>query len=220
MTRMAVPRPRARRSQADRSERTRARILDAVIRCVEKRGFAGTTTRDIADEAGVSVGAVQHHFPSKASVLAAVLQRSGEDLAARFSDVSVEGASLDERVALFVDRAWRHYGSPGFRVTLEIILSARDPNSEQIEDWAALPFADSARRAGRLWRAIFADTGVPAARQRGILRYAFASLTGLALLVRLQPDTSGLRAQLGMLKSSLTQLLRDARDTLVEQRKS
>ncbi len=212
MTPVEVRGPRARRTQADRSERTRARILDAVIRCVEKRGFAGTTTRDIAGEAGVSVGAVQHHFPSKATVLAAVLERSGEDLSARFAGVSVEGASLDECVAVFVDRAWRHYGSPDFRATLEIILSARDPSSERIEDWAAVPFADSARRAGRLWSAIFAGIDVPAARQRGILRYAFASLTGLALLVRLQPDASGLRPQLTMLKSSLARLLREARN--------
>ncbi|OLB65004.1 MAG: hypothetical protein AUI10_08695 [Actinobacteria bacterium 13_2_20CM_2_72_6] len=43
----------------------RARIRDAALRLFTERGNDGTTIRDIAKEAGVSLGLVRHHFGSK-----------------------------------------------------------------------------------------------------------------------------------------------------------
>jgi TetR/AcrR family transcriptional regulator, regulator of cefoperazone and chloramphenicol sensitivity len=43
----------------------RARIRDAAIRLFAERGIAGTTVRDIAQQAGVSPGLLRHHFGSK-----------------------------------------------------------------------------------------------------------------------------------------------------------
>ncbi|MFY9712256.1 MAG: TetR family transcriptional regulator [Microbacterium sp.] len=44
---------------------TRARIRDAAIECFARRGFGGTTLRQIATEAGVSAALIVHHFGSK-----------------------------------------------------------------------------------------------------------------------------------------------------------
>ena len=44
---------------------TRARIRDAAIACFARRGFGGTTLRQIATEAGVSAALILHHFGSK-----------------------------------------------------------------------------------------------------------------------------------------------------------
>ncbi|MEV0163928.1 TetR/AcrR family transcriptional regulator [Nonomuraea fuscirosea] len=46
----------------------RARIRDAALTEFAERGFRGATIQAIADAAGVSVGLVQHHFGSKASL--------------------------------------------------------------------------------------------------------------------------------------------------------
>lgn len=43
----------------------RARIRDAALRLFADHGVEGTTIRDIATDAGVSVGLVRHHFGSK-----------------------------------------------------------------------------------------------------------------------------------------------------------
>ena len=47
------------------AERTRARILDAAMEDFALRGFDASTLRDIASQAGVSLGLIRHHFGSK-----------------------------------------------------------------------------------------------------------------------------------------------------------
>ena len=44
------------------AERTRARILDAAMEDFALRGFEASTLRDIASQAGVSLGLIRHHF--------------------------------------------------------------------------------------------------------------------------------------------------------------
>ncbi|MGL5930530.1 MAG: TetR/AcrR family transcriptional regulator [Dermatophilaceae bacterium] len=54
-----------------------ARIVDAVIDLVGEGGMEGVSVRTVAARAGVSVGAVQHHFPTKAAMLLAANERIG-----------------------------------------------------------------------------------------------------------------------------------------------
>jgi AcrR family transcriptional regulator len=63
----------ARRSAVDAAA-TRTRILDAARRMFAADGFGGAAARDIAAEAGVTVGALFHHFGSKAGLFRAVFE--------------------------------------------------------------------------------------------------------------------------------------------------
>ena len=65
--------PAQRRTQAERREGTIAALLDATVRCLVTHGYAGTTTQRIQDEAGVSRGALLHHFASKSELLVAAI---------------------------------------------------------------------------------------------------------------------------------------------------
>ena len=58
-------------SDAYRDARRRA-ILDAALACFERRGLHGTTTDDIAAEAGVSNGALYRYFDGKAAIIEAI----------------------------------------------------------------------------------------------------------------------------------------------------
>lgn len=57
-----------------RSEETRAHILDAAVRRFAISGYNAATVDDICSEAGVSKGAFYHHFPSKQSIFIALLE--------------------------------------------------------------------------------------------------------------------------------------------------
>jgi AcrR family transcriptional regulator len=57
-----------------RSEETRASILDAAVRCFALSGYDAASVDDICEEAGVSKGAFYHHFPTKQSIFLALLQ--------------------------------------------------------------------------------------------------------------------------------------------------
>ncbi len=61
------------RSSYEKSEETRARIVDAAYRLFMERGYSGSSMRDIGRSAGVTVGAIYNHFPTKEAVWLEVL---------------------------------------------------------------------------------------------------------------------------------------------------
>ena len=58
----------------DRGAQTRARILQAAVKCFTGRGYAAASVDDICSKAGVSKGAFYHHFESKQLLFLALLQ--------------------------------------------------------------------------------------------------------------------------------------------------
>ena len=62
---MNKPTKRVRRSHAERSESTRKELINATIRVIEERGLEGTSIYEIAHAAGMTPGAIQHHYESK-----------------------------------------------------------------------------------------------------------------------------------------------------------
>src|SRR5437879_660974 len=63
-----------RRTQAERTEATRTRILKAAANLIRRRGYARFRTAEVAAEAGLSRGAQLHHFPTKDSLVVATLE--------------------------------------------------------------------------------------------------------------------------------------------------
>ncbi|MEV0249403.1 TetR/AcrR family transcriptional regulator [Nocardia sp. NPDC050712] len=58
----------------DRSRATRQRLLEATIDCLAERGWAAATVSVVAERAGVSRGAAQHHFPTREDLITAALE--------------------------------------------------------------------------------------------------------------------------------------------------
>jgi AcrR family transcriptional regulator len=69
-----------RRTQAERSAATRAALLDAARRLFSTRGYAGTAREEIVASAGVTRGALQHHFRDKRSLFLAVYEVMEQEL--------------------------------------------------------------------------------------------------------------------------------------------
>jgi len=62
-------------TQDERSERSRAAILDAALQLFSRQGFRGTSIRDVAAKANVSTGSVYHHFRDKEELLSTLLEQ-------------------------------------------------------------------------------------------------------------------------------------------------
>src|SRR5512145_425950 len=60
--------------QAQKSASTRLQIVEAALRCFVELGYARTTTTVIAEKAGLSRGAMLHHFPSKLDIVRAAVE--------------------------------------------------------------------------------------------------------------------------------------------------
>jgi AcrR family transcriptional regulator len=193
------------RSHAERSAETRAAILKAVSESVVEVGFTRTTAAEIARRAGVTWGAVQHHFGGKDGMLTAVLEDSFNRFVGRVESVPREGP-LDERVSLFVDRAWEHHVSADYRTTHEILLHFRARKDvKEAPAWSAI----MAKAWNEIWREIFHDAPVSRRRHILIARYALATLSGLASLLILSGDPAdSLAWDLEILKRLLIRELR------------
>ena len=68
-------------TQEARRALTRSAVIEAAERLFGSEGFGSTTMDDIAVEAGVTKGAVYHHFKSKREVFEAVFEAVSSDLA-------------------------------------------------------------------------------------------------------------------------------------------
>lgn len=78
------PRPRGRPSgPTARGIETRRRLYDAAVSLIAARGWQQTTLRDVAAEAGVSVGLLYRYFPSKRAVVLALYDELSADYAER-----------------------------------------------------------------------------------------------------------------------------------------
>ncbi|NUS71372.1 MAG: helix-turn-helix transcriptional regulator, partial [Ensifer adhaerens] len=71
----------SRRSNRERSDTTRAAILDAARGLFVTRGYADTSTPDIVAAAGLSRGALYHHFEDKKALFRAVAEREASAVA-------------------------------------------------------------------------------------------------------------------------------------------
>jgi AcrR family transcriptional regulator len=72
---LATPQNNGKRTR--RGPHTRQQILDASLRLFSERGFARTTVRDIARQAGITDAAIYYHFESKRELLDALVEERG-----------------------------------------------------------------------------------------------------------------------------------------------
>lgn len=109
-----------------RSAETRAKILDATLDCLIERGYSATSTPEVCRRAGVSRGALLHHFPTKEElVIHAVThlaEKRAEETRPRPADVA---AATDPLGAVF-ETVWNAFFSgPLFHAALELWVAAR-----------------------------------------------------------------------------------------------
>jgi len=120
-------------SQRERSEATRAKILDAAVRVLVQHGYATASTTRIVQEAGVSRGAMLHHFPNKALLMQEVL-RHVLDARERAFHRALEEATGADAVSDVIDAFWGAVGAEeAFVPWLELTVAARtEPGLQRV----------------------------------------------------------------------------------------
>jgi TetR/AcrR family transcriptional regulator len=100
------------RTQAERADQTRARILEAAIRQFSENGLAGARTEQIAEEAGVNKALLYYYFSSKENLYAAAVEAVFEEMRATNVAVLEREVSAGERFVQIVlnnfDRSYSH----------------------------------------------------------------------------------------------------------------
>jgi AcrR family transcriptional regulator len=109
-----------------RSVATRAALLATTVDSLAELGYSATTTLEVARRAGISRGALQHHFATRDELLAAALE---ELLDRRVAEFRREVATWDREgradPARLIDLLWTSFDSPTFVAWTEVWIAAR-----------------------------------------------------------------------------------------------
>ena len=117
------------RGEYQSSAAMRARLLTAGIDCLARHGYAGATTTLIQHAAGVSRGALLHHFPTRADLMLAIVRHVhalGDEKIRDRLDAYPPGR---ERFLALIGAVWEVMDEPLEVALVEIMVGARsDPS--------------------------------------------------------------------------------------------
>lgn len=173
------------RTQADRSSETRQKLIAATIQSLIDKGYARTTAVEVCARAGVTRGALFHHFESLPALIAVALSDTYDRLL-----LTSQPSAADTTVEQWVTWAWSRVSQREFKAVIEIWLASRNaPDSTAdiqpaIERYKAI-FTPSQSNA--LFKRFGSDK-----RAGSFYRLAVETMFGLALGRATNPDGAAL----------------------------
>lgn len=183
---------RPARKQQQRSIRTRQKLLDAALEAFSENGFKGTSTRDIADRAGVHHPLITYHFKNKEELWRAAADRVFSEFSAALMTArrAAESKSPRERMAAMI-RAYVRYaaGTPALHKLMLQESSRSSARLDWLIDMHLKPvFEAVVKEIKPLQDAGIAPAGDPALLFN-LIRVASGGTLALALEIK---DTSGI----------------------------
>lgn len=189
MNHRVSPKAGVRRTHAERSAATRQHLIATAIDVIQNRSLEEMSIHELAKSAGMTSGAVQHHFESKAVLMMNVLSElieSSMRSGALWPDTSL---APRERANRFVQAVWNLvYAQPRFIVAWNIYLGCRN-QPEVLDHIADLRQSVQARMREGFFTA-FPELAAEADRE-GLLGLVLSSLRGLGMLQLFAPAQQG-----------------------------
>jgi AcrR family transcriptional regulator len=116
---------RPRLTQDEKTAETRRRLLDAAIVCLIDRGYANTTTSEIAERAGLSRGAQLYHFPKKEELLTCAVEHLFSLMFGEMKEKVSRLTSESDRRAMAIDLLWETANGRLMTAWLELVMASR-----------------------------------------------------------------------------------------------
>lgn len=181
-----VPTKITRRTQAERRDATREKILNAAVELLLCRGYASFRVSDVADAAQVSRGAQTHHFPTKSSLLLAVLERVYADSTASSMSRIQMLRPGDDPLDLLFEEAEGFFMGPNFAIALDLLnMGDADPELrktvQELSRIHRLPLEQG-------WIGVLIKFGVDPERAKNVVWMSYAIYRGLAMRAMIQVD--------------------------------
>ncbi len=134
--------------QQQKSAETRLRILEATVSCLVENGYSGLSTQEVTRRAGISRGAMHHHYASRMDLVAAVIEYSFYVRMEWFLEdyfAAIRGREDASVVEVATVCYWKSVQTPEYAAYLELAVAARtDAELDQ-------HFAPAAARFDKVW---------------------------------------------------------------------
>lgn len=191
-----------RRTQEERSSTTRRVIIDAAIDALIQHGYTGATYAVIAEKAGVSRGALLHHYASRSDLLlattVALFDSFVEQIRARAEDVSLSRLTLEG----FIDACWEQvFEGRWFYCSLQLISAARTDAALRDSLVPAIQRLHVALDA--VWRGFFHQNDLSTGNVDTLLNMTLCLMRGMAVQAVLRDDPLYYRDMLATWKKIL-----------------
>jgi AcrR family transcriptional regulator len=196
-----------------KSELTRERLLSSAMIVMQESGSSQLSLKAVAQVAGMTTGAVQHHYPSKAALMMQVLTRLIAELEGSAEFWPSPHWRLQRRADHFVQQAWLQlYSTPRFATAWSAYLAARDDTV-----MTALIVEQRANIQQRLRAQFIAAFPELENRPRvdASIQFVFSSLRGMGLVQPFAP-ISAIQDQLTVLSEFIQSLSRITHKTTKE----
>lgn len=196
----------SRRSQAERSAATSASLIFATITTLYEKGYAATSTTQVAQLAGVSRGAMLHHYPTKVHLMAATVYATYASDIAAYQTIAVKDGDQNDYLDRLIDTAWSCFRSPSGIAQTEIWMATR---SDVDLASAVLPVHTAiVGQSVQALQSVLQDRVVDKTLKADhILTYLVSTLRGLSLQHVLGSPDEELRTGVMMLKSTIRAML-------------
>jgi len=174
---------RVRRTQAERSASTKAALTEAAIKALYEHGYAATTTMLVAEQAGVSRGAMLHQFGTKHDLMTHVVESVYERELGDYAEAVADLSEPADRLLAMCDAVWTVLSRPSGVAVLEILQGSRsDPVlAERLAPAQARIEQDALHNTERA-------TGLDRTTALSLMRLMVWSARGLSIARVLAPD--------------------------------
>ena len=182
-----TPQP-PRRKQEERSATARAKLISSAITLFCERGFSRTATADIASLAGLTRGAIQHHFASRQELVTSILLDVEARVIESFSAAAPKpNVGIEERIDILIDGLSKVSQSQVYLAAMDIWFTSRsDPELSEVVVQSVSRYTDHFRK---LWQNTFGDE-VPENVITDCRRITVAVSRGLVFSRLIAPDNS------------------------------
>lgn len=132
--------------QQRKSAELRILVLEAAIDGLMARGYSGLSTQRIADAAGIPRATVAHHFPSRLSLVEAVVDYAFYRRMEHFlGDFATTAAPEENALEVATEKHWQSTLTREYAAYLELAIAAR--TDAELGEY----FTEAARRYDRIW---------------------------------------------------------------------
>ncbi|MDB5987909.1 MAG: bacterial regulatory s, tetR family protein [Nevskia sp.] len=203
--------PHKRRTQAERTDEMRLRLVEAAALVLRRKGYAGLRTDEVSRAAKVSRGAQQHHFPTKDSLVlatAAHLLKAGLDRGlsrARSTDKSADP------IEAIINDSTEFFLGPDFNVILDLVLAGS--KDRDLRDQVYAQTRTSRLAVEEAWLAVLCDSGLSRADAETALWLTLSIVRGFAVRALWQRDEQLFRTLLDQWKLILAGHLKNLKGT-------
>lgn len=194
--------PVRRRTQDERSAATIDTLCRTTISLIAEVGYTNLTTTMIAQRAGISRGAILHHFETRAELVKRATGEMWASVVEAAATIRADHRAGGLAADTFIDRAWTGLMTDTYvSVTIDMMTASRgDPDLRQhVEGWMRRMFSSYRLTA----REIFGTAGLRAEEAETLMLVLTSALRGLRVGQMIEPDPVQARAALALLADLL-----------------